>query len=317
MPAEKEDLELKNRLKGITSSNKDVLNFAPVKRSIELIENSTLPDDQSLTSKAISPKRIIKVAKKDFTRIFPNLNRQVLYADVEDVYFISEQNIQNHYPNKLLIKKLNEVAKPVDIFEIPLRYEQIQERTGATCFPHIIRDDPSYLNSTPLMVSWIAITGPADYISTIIYEHELTHSLQERYRGIIEDYYQNEVLPITIEQIIALECDETEDLLKKMQGFHMQAQQIASKEIKANRDDPEENHHIHLISGLIANCIFDRYYNETPTGRNYMLGKIQSVLNGEKTLSQLLQEQAISLNTSEVVTATEHSIQKCLMKTNK
>lgn len=314
MPTEKEIVALKKRLQGITSANQDVLNLEPVKRSIELIENIALPDSVSLTSKAINPKRIIKTAKKDFTRIFPNVNRQVLYADEEDIYFIDNQNAQHPYANKLLIQKLNDISKPVDVFEISLLYEQTQERFGANCSPMLLKDDIYYLNNTPILASWIQITDPSDYMSTIIYEHELTHLLQLRYRGIIEDYFQEEVLPITIEKIMALECDETETLLEKMQLFRMNSQQISSKGIKTNEDETKEHHQTYLISGLIANCIFDRYYNESPTGRNYILGEIQDVLNGKKTLGQLLQEQTISLDTSEAVTATKHSIQKCLKK---
>ena len=60
--------------------------------------------------------------------------------------------------------------------------------------------------------------------------------------------------------------------------------------------------------------MFDRYYHETPTGRRYILNEIQNILNGNKTVSSFLEEQEITLSTSEVVTATEHSVQKCLIK---
>lgn len=60
--------------------------------------------------------------------------------------------------------------------------------------------------------------------------------------------------------------------------------------------------------------MFCHYYYETSIGRRHMLDEIEKVLNGEKTVEEMLKEQSLKISSSKLVIATEHSISKCLIK---
>lgn len=309
-----EDCELRKKITGYKCEDKSVLNHDTVKRSIDLIKQIQFPEKEFITTKAINPKRIPKIARKDVETLFPNLNRGVLFLSKKDIETIGINGSKNSLSEKDVITAINKKATTVDLFSIPMNYTMQEERDGSAllCIP--LPHDQSLIPQIKNIAAQIDIAGPADYLTAIIYTHELMHLLPRRFKGIIEDYYHEELLPIFIEKVIALEADPTEDLIRKVEEFRVRSHQKDIDVIEKKQDFPYELGHQHLISGLLANCMFDRYYNETPTGRRYMLDEVQQVLNGNKTIAELLQDQAITLATSEVVTATKHSTEKCLIK---
>lgn len=309
-----EDCQLRKKITGYKWEDKSVLDYDSVKRSIELIKQIQLPEKEFITTRAINPKRIPKIARKDVESLFPNLNRGVLFVSKKDIETIGIHSSKNSLPEKDLITAINKKATTVDLFSIPMNYTMQEERDGSALLCVIPPRDQSLIPQIKNITAQIDVAGPADYLTAIIYAHEAMHLLPRRFKGIIEDYYHEELLPIFIEKVIALEADATEDLIHKVEEFRLRGHQKDIAVIERKRDFPYELGHQHLISGLLANCMFDRYYNETPTGRRQMLDQVQQVLNGNKSVAELLQDQAITLSTSEVATATEHSIQKCLIK---
>ncbi len=309
-----EDCELRKKVSGYTKEDKTVLESDQAKRCIELIREIPFPEKEFITTRAINPKRIPKIARKDIENLFPNLNKGVLYISKEDIETIAINGSKNNLPEKEILDTINRKAKTIDLFNIPLNYIMQEEREGSALLCAPIPHDQSLISQVKNIAAQIDIAGPADYLTAIIYSHELIHLLPRRFKGIIADYYHEELLPIFLEKVLALEADPTEELIQKTETFRVRSHQKDIDVITKRLDFPEERGHQHLISGLLANCMFDRYYNETPLGKRHMLDEVQSILNGNKPLSDFLQEQAITLDTSEVVTATEQSIGKCLIK---
>ena len=309
-----ETIKIRKKIIGYTKEDKSVLETNSVQEAISLINSISFPEIEFITTKAINPKRIVKIARQDLTTLFPHLNKNVLYIPKKDIEAIVINSEKKKLSELETIKAINNRASTIDLFNLPLNYTMQEYRDGSALLCSPVPNDPLLIPQVKNVVSQIDLAGPADYLTAIIYAHESIHLLPRRFKGIIEDYYHEELLPIFLEKVIALEADPTEDLIQKLETFRVRAHQKDISVITKGQERPEELGHQHLISGLLANCMFDRYYHETPTGRKYILNEIQNILNGNKTVSSFLEEQAITLSTSEVVTATEHSVGKVLVK---
>lgn len=314
MAVDKESIEIRKKVAGFKKEDKTPLTFPTVKTSIELIQGVQLPEREFITTKAINPKRIIKIAQKDLNTLFPKLNKNTLYLSKSESEALAMKHIQSKTPEVRVVTDFNLHAKQIDIFSIPLNYMMQQKRGAYTILSTLIPYDQSLLDLVKSTISQIDVSGPADYLTAVMYEHELIHALLRNYKGIIEDYYHEEVLPIFIEKVISLEADSTEELNKKSETYRMRSHQDDIRLVTNDEDFLDEGAHKHLISGLLANLMFYRYYNETSIGRRHMLDEVQKVLNGEKTVEEFLLEQDISLQSSELIEATKHSINKCLVK---
>ena len=307
-------VKMRKKVIGYTREDKSVLETSEAKEAISLINSITFPEKEFITTKAINPKRIVKIARQDLTTLFPNLNRNVLYIPKKDIETIAINSEKKKLSELETIRTINNKASTIDLFNLPLNYTMQEYRDGSALLCSPVPNDPLLIPQVKNVVSQIDLAGPADYLTAIIYAHESIHLLPRRFKGIIEDYYHEELLPIFLEKVLALEADPTEELIQKLETFRVRAHQKDISVITKRQEHPEELGHQHLISGLLANCMFDRYYHETPAGRRYILNEIHNILNGNKTVSSFLEEQEITLSTSEVVTATEHSVQKCLIK---
>ena len=314
MATDKETIELKKKIAGFKTEDKTLLTFPTVKTSIALIEKIELPEKQFITTKAINPKRIIKIAQKDLNTLFPKLNKTALVFPKKESEVLAMKHIQNKTPEANVIADFNLHAKQADIFSIPLNYVMQPNRGAYTALSTLIPYNKALIDLVKSTVSQIDVFGPADYLTAIMYEHELIHALLRNYKGIIEDYYHEEVLPMFVEKVISLESDSTEELNRKCETYRLKGHQDDIRLVTNNQDFIDEGAHKHLISGLLANLMFYRYYNETSLGRRYMLDEVQKILNGEKTVEEFLLEQDISLQSTDLVDATKHSINKCLVK---
>lgn len=314
MTSDKDTLAIRKQIYGFRREDKTVLRLDSVQRSIDLLNQIEFPQKEVLSTPALNLKRITRVAQKDFSNLFPNLNRKVLYLPKKEIETLAIQHLKNKSKEIDIIRDFNTRAQNVDMLNIPLNLIQKEERTGSALLCAPVPEDRSLINMIKNIPSQIDITGPSDYLTAIIYEHELVHLLLRRHKGSIEDYYHDEVLPMFLEKVFALKNDQTENLLATMETFRIRGHQLEHKLIKTNKEIFDERAHQHLISGLIANLMFSRYYNETPIGRRNMLDEIEKVLNGEKTTEEMLKDQSIEISSSELVTATEHSVSKCLIK---
>ena len=314
MATDKESIEIRKKVAGFKTEDKTPLTFPTVQTSISLIEGIQLPEREFITTKAINPKRITKIAQKDINTLFPKLNKNTLYFPKKDSEALAMKHLQNKTPEIKVVTDFNLHAKETDIFSIPVNYVMQPNRGGYTVLSTLIPYDKSLIDLVKSTVAQINVSGPADYLTAIMYEHELIHALLRNYKGIIEDYYHEEVMPMFVEKVISLEADSTGVLNQKAETYRLRGHQDDIRLVANNQDFIDEGAHKHLISGLLANLMFYRYYNETPLGRRYMLDQVQKVLNGEKTVEEFLLEQDISLSSNDLVDATTHSMNKCLVK---
>ena len=95
MATDKETIELKKKIAGFKTEDKTLLTFPTVKTSIALIKKIELPEKQFITTKAINPKRIIKIAQKDLNTLFPKLNKTALVFPKKESEVLAMKHIQN------------------------------------------------------------------------------------------------------------------------------------------------------------------------------------------------------------------------------
>lgn len=306
-------MNLEKKINGFISANNTVLDYESVKRSIQLIRSLHL-SEKSITTKPINQKRIPKIARKNIDDLFPALNKDILYLSQQELQRISSQHKEKKQTELETLNQINSKASIINIFDIPLNYQVQNARYGYAVVATPLLSNPTFWKKINPIATQINLYGPSDYLTAIIYTHELIHLFIRRNKGIIEDYYHEELIPIFLEKVFALETDPTEDLLSKVEMHRINYQQNDINIIEKNLDNVEQRSNQHLISSLLANYLFYQYYNSSSKEKQSILNRVQQILNGEKKLTEFLNEQKAFLEKREIIDATEHSIKKSLIK---
>jgi len=268
-----------------------------------LYMESIFPTNE-ITAKAINPKKIVKVAKSLFLKLLSNVDRNVLFFPLNEVSKLQNLAIRNGYTEEQFINAYNSLTKMIDIFDIPVNYSIDGNRNGNYKSADLLSSEDDLLNKLRLVVSEINLDGPSDYLMITIYLHELIHVLLKRFKGIIGDYNYSEFLPIFFERVFTLHLDSDETLLNK----ELLRRNINTKSVVNLILKGDKHGRVYLISTLLANILFKRYYKYSDSEREKLLLELQLVLNGKKSIPVFLKEQGVDLNSEEVINATQFVI---------
>jgi len=291
------------KLQGFSSDNVEILSLKSVQLCMNLYMESIFPTNE-ITAKAINPKKIVKVAKSLFLKLLSNVDRNVLFFPLNEVSKLQNLAIRNGYTEEQFINAYNSLTKMIDIFDIPVNYSIDGNRNGNYKSADLLSSEDDLLNKLRLVVSEINLDGPSDYLMITIYLHELIHVLLKRFKGIIGDYNYSEFLPIFFERVFTLHLDSDETLLNK----ELLRRNINTKSVVNLILKGDKHGRVYLISTLLANILFKRYYKYSDSEREKLLLELQLVLNGKKSIPVFLKEQGVDLNSEEVINATQFVI---------
>lgn len=297
------------KLQGFISDNIEVINLESVQQCINLYMESTFQTNE-ITAKAINPKKIVKVAKSLFLKLLSNVDRNVLFFPLSEVSKLQSLAIRNGYTEEQFINSYNSLTKMIDIFDVPVNYSTNGSRNGNYQSADLLSSDADLLNKLKLVVSEINLEGPSDYLMITIYLHELIHVLLKRFKGIIGDYNYSEFLPIFFERVFTFHLDSDEILLNK----ELLRRNINTKSVVNLVLNGDKKGRVYLISTLLANILFERYYKSSDSEREKMLLELQLVLNGKKSIPIFLMEQGIDLISEEVINATQFVIDNSMSR---
>ena len=129
-----ETVKMRKKVIGYTKEDKSVLETSEAKEAISIINSITFPEKEFITTKAINPKRIVKIARQDLTTLFPHLNRNVLYIPKKDIETIAINSEKKKLSELETIRAINNKASTIDLFNLPLNYTMQESSSKKCCF---------------------------------------------------------------------------------------------------------------------------------------------------------------------------------------
>lgn len=143
-------------------------------------------------------------------------------------------------------------------------------------------------------------------ITKLAYTHEIAHSQLNHVRGLIQNFYNTEVVSIFLELVHALELNDGEYLLSAHDSIRLSELKSIIDELNkyySRKNDPEIKKvliegSLYLQSTLQAYNLFIRYYYGTINTKKELLQGIQKLFNQELTLEELLSSLDISFENS-------------------
>lgn len=147
-------------------------------------------------------------------------------------------------------------------------------------------------------------------LTSLSYTHEITHSQLNHMRGLIEEYYNTEVLSIYNELLHAYHTSDQESLLRIHDERRLSELAICISELDKYKNTNDEEIKSVLLEGscycvstLKAYNMFIRYYFGTKGERKELRRGVQSVMDGNITLEDELKKLDISYENSQDIKA--------------
>ena len=121
------------------------------------------------------------------------------------------------------------------------------------------------------------------------YIHGIFHTQMDSHKGIIKDYMNREVISIFMEKLMSLEIDKSEIVGYNLNNIRLQnlydCIKYQSKEVSSIF---KLEACVYIVSTLKADMLFNIYINSSNFVRLEMLKDIQSVMDGNLCLEELL-----------------------------
>ncbi len=264
----------------------------------------TLMVDEQIKKRGYEPITQLFVPNSDLVEtasylanldINKRMNR-IYQMDIEDAIFDTRAFFKAFYRIHnvpyLIRKKFNRYSlRMVNPFDLPIYYENHPDEI---CYGALITD---FTDRWGITFGGIVLNKIVTEFTSCTYAHEITHSLLDSTRGAIREYYNEEVISLVNELILAsiLESDErilrAEDsrrifeidtLCKELQDYHRGA-------MDKTRDDGLIDSK-YLISDVRAYNLFAEYYYGSIAVQRHIVDKINKVMNGEGNVEELLGE---------------------------
>lgn len=156
----------------------------------------------------------------------------------------------------------------------------------------------------------IELPKRATKLTSLSYTHEITHSQLNHMRGLIEEYYNTEVLSIFNELLHAYHTDDQECLLRIHDERRLSELAICINELSKYQGTNDEEIKSVLLEGscyctstLKAYNMFIRYYYGTQKIKKELRRGVQNVIDGDLTLEDELKKLDISFENSQDIKA--------------
>lgn len=299
--------DMKLKIYGYSGLDKSQLSKKSVIETRDLISGLELPDTGEIIDTSINPKNVSKQSRRIISTLFPDLNRDVRIIAINE---FQQALLKLSYGKMSIEEYLQTLQKKsfiADAVNVPINF--VDSHTciyGETVKPLGLIDDDSVLEKSPILISGYNLGSiKLSRLGIITHLHEVTHALLERHKGSVKDYYKSEMLSILMEKISADEIDKTSVLLSKQNIFRYE-------NLKQTLENSNDDSHKYLLSTLLAEVLFDKYKNGTETYKNHLLAQISKVLEGKLVLEDMLINEGITLDNSNLPCFIEEKVQKSI-----
>lgn len=251
-----------------------------------IIELSTILDDPYLEQLPVHPEKI-KVGRNstiNFYESFFKLQRVPYYIE------------KKYGPFKI------ERQGDIHPFALPIKKEKDADEFFGSLNEIIFLTEPF----KTIYYKSISLAKKSTELSKLAYTHEIAHSQLNHVRGLIEEYYNTEVISIFLELVHALELNDGEYLLTEHDSIRLTELKYIIDELNKyydRREEPEIKKvllegSLYLQSTLQAYNLFITYYNSPLSIKKEILSSVQSLFNQEHTLEEMLSKLDISFESS-------------------
>ena len=261
---------------------------------------------------SLEPTRISKLRMRASAQRFLHGKFQL-----HPVGYLSDQMIKDIFDNQTvetagdLITMYNESAEFMDPFHLPITYDLDDPFQGVLINQGVEFDDDRIMEMIlpRLEVYFGGIRMPRKLrsIAPTNYVHEITHSQLESHKGVIDEFYNSEVLSIFLEFVHSYENNPEVfkiDLVKRINNtilnlYSMYHFQIGEEGLDKtyNEYDYHDNSK-YLISTLKAFQIFHLYETGNDAMKCHILHGCQKVFDGEQTVEEFLESIGVSLSSA-------------------
>lgn len=311
------------------------LGFDPEKTSFQIEESVlnkiksrmstidfSLTKNEKLQHKTMS--EVISKTRKEFLSFFQGISLKVDLFDLEyDPYdgsikdsknisslrakyrelmqLFNSKKISANQVYEELLEEYKSHSKKGSIFQIPIiEKKENTEMIGLTHKgPLICPGDREILERVPVYMEAIFLgTKEINLLNVGTYAHELTHALLDRHKGVVENYYNDELLSIFMEKLFvdALDTSKNKRVLKISEIRRLENLKIAFNELENSEGESYYSHLKYIQSTLYAGILFDKYSRASKEEKDKMIKLIGEILNGRRKVNDLLQEEQIDLS---------------------
>ena len=296
-----------------------------LKRMGERLSTTSIPNIQDYSLPPITMNEVKSRVKSMRKQIFPQVGLQV-------ESFVPEAKLNNQEWDEILNKiinkqrqlralyslgkinddKINEEmrkvyldnSKRVNVFDIP-----VLEDSGASPIIGESMEGPKimlghkgmdFLRKMPILAEIISLgTKDLNELAIATYAHELTHLLVNRHKGVVENFYDYEMMSVFKEKQAIYFYDKSEDkhLYKIWEICRLKNIRKALNAYEESSDEYERRENLKYIQGpLYAELLFDKYINGTPAEKKMIDNEISNILNGHSTVRTVLDKLGITLD---------------------
>lgn len=281
-----------------------------IKQIEDILECVEFPKMSEADFPRISMEQIKRKTKSTMTSLFRGAKFKVKFFDnngepkIMNLYQIMNGRIPSEDAFiKQILDAYQKGSKEVSVFDVDVKYETKDDFMQGRVIkgPQVVIGNPEkFLDRAPVYTEGIVVgTDRANLISAGVYGHEITHILLDRHRGVVENYYNDELLSIFMEKLIVDKLDNTPDkkYLKYVELYRMGYIKKIIKGIdKLSKSCVEYKEKMKYIqSSLYAGVLFDKYSKADEREKEKIIEQIKAVLNGTKTLNSLIESQRLSI----------------------
>lgn len=293
-----------------------------IKLKLEQIE---LPKCGSIPLTTMKLNEVKKETKKTISTLYQGVNLKVDIFEYEIqtpvlpivkeiskkakalimAYEFGHKSLNDITDEILMFYKRN--SKKVNVFDVPITEVEDENSMQGQIVKGpliIVGNAERMLKKTPIFVETIFLGNKYDKLSIGTYIHEITHALIDRHKGVVENYYNDELLSIFMEKVAIDHIDTSSDkfLVKCSETYRLANVKESLKEIDTYKNESEENKEClkYIQSSLYAGVLFDRYSKAESNKKREMLEQVKTILNGKSKLSDFIEEQQLSIEDDEV-----------------
>lgn len=134
------------------------------------------------------------------------------------------------------------------------------------------------------------------------YIHEIIHCLIDRNKGIVENYFHDEFLPIFMEKVAIDFKDQSGNKrnLKIAEIMRLKDMQVSLIDLVSRQSLVEERYESikYIQSGILAGLLFDKYEKANKEGKERILSEVRDVLNGKEKVQSIIDTEKLSIEDS-------------------
>ena len=236
---------------------------------------------------------IIELPRERFRKVLKS-SRDFLNS-IYDLHYVPFEFYEENFFIKL------QIAGDADPFRLPIK--RIKDESD---FYGCLREFITFDDGPKITYRHIELPKRATKLTSLSYTHEITHTQLNNMRGLIQNYFNTEVLSIFNELLHAYHTNDQESLLRVHDEHRLLELAHCILDLEMFRGTDYKEMKSYLLEGscycestLKAYNMFIRYYFGNSNIRKELISGVQSVIDGDITLEDELKKLDISYENSQ------------------